>query len=246
MSRSRRLRRTRRSRDGAGAAAILAIDVRLATIVAMRPDRPLPKQIAGIAVPQDAISLATWRQAEQALPGYLLAHSVRSYCWGAGIAAREGWSFDRRILWTASLLHDTGLTTIPRNASCFEVEGGRSARRFLERAGLPSGGGGSRGSRHRAPHATLGHPRRWRRSGPARSWPPGSTFAEPGTSSLTTSGRPSSVRSLGRHSTAGSSPPSPARRTVDRPARARACSTTRAWPPGWPGRRGERDAADRT
>jgi len=103
----------------------------------MRPDRPLPKHIAGIAVPQDQISFATWRRAQQALSGYLLAHSVRSYCWGARIAAREGWRFDRRILWTASLLHDTGLTTIPRNASCFEVEGGRSARRFLERAGLP-------------------------------------------------------------------------------------------------------------
>jgi hypothetical protein len=103
----------------------------------MRTDRQLPTQIAGVAVPQDEISLATWRRAQHALPDYLLAHSVRSYCWGAAIAAREDWSFDRRILWTASLLHDTGLTTIPRNASCFEVEGGRSARRFLERAGLP-------------------------------------------------------------------------------------------------------------
>jgi hypothetical protein len=104
----------------------------------MRPDLPLPKQIGGIAVPPDEISLAAWRRAQHVLPGYLLAHSVRTYCWGAGIAAREDWSFDRRILWTASLLHDTGLTTIPRNPSCFEVEGGRSARRFLERAGLPA------------------------------------------------------------------------------------------------------------
>ena len=104
----------------------------------MRPDRPLPRQIAGIAVPQDEISRATWRRAQHVLPGYLLAHSVRTLLLGRRIAAGEGWSFDRRILWTASLLHDTGLTTIPRNASCFEVEGGRSARRFLERAGLPA------------------------------------------------------------------------------------------------------------
>ena len=106
-------------------------------MVRMRPDHPLPKQVGGVAVPQDDVSHATWRRAERSLPGYLLAHSVRSYCWGAGIATKEGWSFDRRILWTASLLHDVGLTTIPRNASCFEVEGGRSARRFLERTGLP-------------------------------------------------------------------------------------------------------------
>lgn len=114
-----------------------ARDAPLGTIVWMRPDRSLPKEIAGITVPQDGVSLATWRRAQHSLPGYLLAHSVRSYCWGAGIAAKEGWSFDRRILWTASLLHDAGLTTIPRNELCFEVEGGRAARRFLEGAGLP-------------------------------------------------------------------------------------------------------------
>src|SRR5207342_1529050 len=37
------------------------------------------------------------------------------------------------ILWAASLMHDVGLTRIPRNARCFEVEGGEIARRFLHR-----------------------------------------------------------------------------------------------------------------
>jgi hypothetical protein len=37
---------------------------------------------------------------------------------------------------TASLMHDFGLTRIPRNTMCFEVEGGEIARRFLERRGL--------------------------------------------------------------------------------------------------------------
>jgi hypothetical protein len=82
--------------------------------------------------------LATWRWAQRSLPRYLLAHSVRSYCWGATIATEEGWSFDRRILWTASLMHDLGLTRIPLNTMCFEVEGAEIARRFLERQGLPA------------------------------------------------------------------------------------------------------------
>jgi hypothetical protein len=98
---------------------------------------PLPTRIADVAVPQDDVSDATWRWAHRSLPGYLLAHSVRSYCWGATIAKEEGWSFDRRILWTASLMHDLGLTRIPRNTMCFEVEGAEIARRFLERRGLP-------------------------------------------------------------------------------------------------------------
>jgi HD superfamily phosphodiesterase len=104
----------------------------------MRPASPLPSRIAGIVVPQDDISTATWTWAHGSLPDYLLTHSVRAYCWGAAIGAGEGWPFDRRILWTASLMHDVGLTQIRRNATCFEVEGGEIARRFLERHGLPS------------------------------------------------------------------------------------------------------------
>jgi len=96
----------------------------------------LPRRIAGIDVPQDAVSSATWRWANRALPAYLLTHSVRAYCWGAAIAAGEGWSFDRQILWAASLFHDLGLTRVPRNTMCFEVEGAEIARRFLERHGL--------------------------------------------------------------------------------------------------------------
>lgn len=100
------------------------------------PVPPLPREIAGIAVPHDTVSAATWRWAHRALPSYLLTHSVRAYCWGAAIAAGEGWTFDRPILWAASLMHDVGLTRLPRNTMCFEVEGAEIARRFLEREGL--------------------------------------------------------------------------------------------------------------
>lgn len=94
-----------------------------------------PRRIGGIDVPQDDVSAATWREAMR-LPAYLLDHSVRSFCWGVAIAEAEGWSFDRRILWTAALLHDRGLTRIRRGGDCFEVAGGAFARRFLARAGL--------------------------------------------------------------------------------------------------------------
>ena len=97
---------------------------------------PLPRQIAGIAVPQDELSATTWAWAGGSLPDYLFTHSVRAYCWGAAIAAREGWAFDARILWTASLMHDLALRSIPRNTMCFEFEGAEFARRFLERHGM--------------------------------------------------------------------------------------------------------------
>lgn len=102
----------------------------------MPSKRPMPDRIAGIAVPRDDVSRATWGWANRALPGYLLAHSVRSYCWGAAIAGEEGWSFDRRVLWIAALWHDYALTRIPQNTMCFEIEGAELARGFLRRAGL--------------------------------------------------------------------------------------------------------------
>jgi HD domain len=97
---------------------------------------PLPRSIAGITVPQDEVAGATWQWAQRSLPAYLLRHSVRSYCWGAAIAAGEGWAFDSQILWTAALMHDFGLTRIPRNTVCFEVEGAEIARAFLVGAGM--------------------------------------------------------------------------------------------------------------
>jgi hypothetical protein len=97
---------------------------------------PQPKRIAGIAIPQDDVSQATWLWARSSLPQYLLGHSVRSYCWGSAIGDREGWTFDRRVLWTAALFHDLGLARLPSNTMCFEVEGAEIARRFLERHGM--------------------------------------------------------------------------------------------------------------
>jgi hypothetical protein len=89
-------------------------------------------------IPQDDVSAAAWTWAELNLPTYLLTHSVRAYAWGAAIADGEGWGFDHRILWTAALFHDVGLTRIPRNVRCFEFEGAEIARRFLRRHGLPA------------------------------------------------------------------------------------------------------------
>lgn len=58
----------------------------------------LPNRIAGIEVPQDSISAATWAWAQRRLPEYLLSHSVRAYLWAATFGRDEGLDFDARIL----------------------------------------------------------------------------------------------------------------------------------------------------
>ena len=62
----------------------------------------LPTRIAGIAVPQDDVSDATWRWARRELPTYLFAHSVRAYCWGAAIADRKAGRSTPQVLWNAA------------------------------------------------------------------------------------------------------------------------------------------------
>jgi HD superfamily phosphodiesterase len=96
----------------------------------------LPRSIGGIAVPDDAVSRATWAWAQRRLPRYLLAHSVRSYCWGVTLARNDGLAFDAGILWSAALIHDVGLTQVPRNRICFEFQGGEIARRLLAGEGM--------------------------------------------------------------------------------------------------------------
>ena len=66
------------------------------TMPPMRDVPPLPAAIAGLAVPQDDVSAATWAWAHRSLPEYLLTHSVRAYCWGAAIGAGEGLPYDPR------------------------------------------------------------------------------------------------------------------------------------------------------
>jgi hypothetical protein len=100
------------------------------------PVPPLPLRIAGLAVPRDDVSRATWEWVHRTQPAYLRAHSIRAYLWGAALAECDGLTFDPQILWTASLLHDVGLTSLPRNSMCFEIEGAEFARRFLERRGM--------------------------------------------------------------------------------------------------------------
>ena len=77
---------------------------------------------------------------------------------GAALARNEDLAYDGPILWTASLIHDVGLTQVARNHICFEFEGGRIARRLLVGEGMAPGDadGAARAIElHMAPGVTL-------------------------------------------------------------------------------------------
>lgn len=74
------------------------------------------------------------REAEEAardlLSPALFNHSLRAFAWGAALAAVDGVTFDRELLYLASLFHDTGLAS-PVPEVDFTVRSAARARTFL-------------------------------------------------------------------------------------------------------------------
>lgn len=94
---------------------------------------------ADLAPPDASIA----REAEEAARGLLspalLNHSRRAFAWGAAIAALQRITFDRELLYVASMLHDTGLPG-PVPHVDFTVRSAEIAREFLDRRGVPADG----------------------------------------------------------------------------------------------------------
>jgi HD domain-containing protein len=68
----------------------------------------------------------------------LVAHSERTYCFGAILAARDGLKMDRELFYIACLLHDLGLSELHRDKpGSFEWVGAREAHRFCLDRDLP-------------------------------------------------------------------------------------------------------------
>lgn len=67
----------------------------------------------------------------------LVAHSERTYCFGAILAARDGLKMDRELFYIACLLHDLGLSdTYKDQSGSFEWVSAREAHRFCLDRGL--------------------------------------------------------------------------------------------------------------
>lgn len=101
----------------------------------------LPKQIAGISIPDSALAVEATELVRDTESELLFDHSLRVYLFGALQGRRLGLSFDPELLYIGAIFHDLGLTEKYRSPDeRFEVDGANAARQFLERHGVPEPG----------------------------------------------------------------------------------------------------------
>jgi hypothetical protein len=98
----------------------------------------LPRQIAGIPIPDSALATEATELVRDTESDLLFDHSLRVYLFGALQGQRLGLSFDAELLYIGAIFHDMGLTEKYRSPDeRFEVDSADAARQFLERHGVP-------------------------------------------------------------------------------------------------------------
>src|ERR1700733_3377321 len=97
----------------------------------------LPKQIAGISIPDSALAIEATELVRDTESDLLFDPSLRVYLFGALQGLRHGLKYDPELLYMGAIFHDMGLTEKYRSPSeRFEVDGANTARRFLQKHGV--------------------------------------------------------------------------------------------------------------
>jgi HD domain-containing protein len=94
---------------------------------------------AALVPPDSSMARDADVAARDLLSPVLLNHSHRAFMWGSAIAALQGITFDRELLFVASMFHDTGLPSLVPHVD-FTVRSAELAREFTARHGVPADG----------------------------------------------------------------------------------------------------------
>lgn len=95
------------------------------------------KSIAGIGVPDTDLAEEATRIAKASLPSEIFNHSLRTYLFAQLIAKAKKIEHDAEIVYVASILHDTGMSSAHMSATRpFEVDGAFVARDLLAKHGV--------------------------------------------------------------------------------------------------------------
>lgn len=108
---------------------------RLSMLARLNTGRRAHVDPARLTPPSSALTRAAVERAERLLTPALLNHSYRTFAFGAALGAVEGRPVDLELLFTAALLHDTGLPTSDRNVD-FTRNSARIAQEVAEQVGL--------------------------------------------------------------------------------------------------------------
>ncbi|HEU4409279.1 MAG TPA: DJ-1/PfpI family protein [Polyangiaceae bacterium] len=96
--------------------------------------RPAPIDLDALAPPDSKLVRDATEFGREIYDDVLWRHCLRTYYFGALIAAYDGLAFDREVLYAAALCHDAGLNEAvagPLSACCFAHGGGRVSRERL-------------------------------------------------------------------------------------------------------------------
>src|ERR1700731_4193547 len=96
----------------------------------------LPREIAGIRLPDNALAQKAVDLAYRVSPPVVWTHVVRTFVFGALVGQAQKLRYDEELFFLASVLHDLGLTAEFRGAERFEVVGADAADAFLKDQGL--------------------------------------------------------------------------------------------------------------
>ncbi len=131
---------SRRFLLGAGGGGLVAISAAALSRLAAAAEReadPFPATVGPVRLPATSITLAAARMAREASPPFLYNHCLRTFVFGALLAANDRLKYDAEMILVAASLHDLGL--VERYASKdlpFEMDGADAAKAFLAARGV--------------------------------------------------------------------------------------------------------------
>ena len=116
-----------------------ALPRRLQHSLGFEPARLRHLDLESIRLPDSRTAVLASELAASLSEPWLFNHCLRTCLWGAMLAQVNDIKFDEELFFTASVLHDLGLTSThfcqDSSCSCFAVEGARAARSFASTQG---------------------------------------------------------------------------------------------------------------
>jgi len=96
----------------------------------------LPREIAGVRLPDSALALKAVDLIFRVSPAVVRTHVVRTFVFGSLVGKAQGSRYDDELFFLGAVLHDLGLTAEFRASERFEVVGADAADAFLKAEGV--------------------------------------------------------------------------------------------------------------